>query len=201
MNYKVSEFPADAVQALSEIEAFDIMDDERLVSIEDVCADTGLENLSNGLSEDVSVVSSGMVIDGNVDSEKIVSVDGRVNGNIAAVGDVAVNGLIIGDVDAENITFRNAKMHGNSTADGEIDVTGTTIIVGDLTAKDICVNSKVKGVITASNNVEFKANALVVGDVITGAIHMDENSRVNASIKLTNKNIKDVDEKEFDLGV
>jgi len=192
---------SEALAELKEIDAFDIIEDEQRVSVVDSCDESVFNSYSANDFDNTNVVSDGMVVDGNVSSDKYVAVSGRVNGNVTSAGDVKVSGLVVGDVKAANIQFNDAKVHGNSKAGGKIIVDGSSIVVGNLTANDISINSKVKGVIKAVNNVDFKESALVVGDVVTGAIHMDEGSRVNASIMLTNKNAVEISDEEFDLGV
>ena len=203
MEYKdfTDQFQADAINSLKEIDAFDIIEDEQRVAVVDSCDETVFAKYLEGDSDNVNVISDGMVVDGNVGSDKYVSVTGRVNGNVKSAGDVKVSGLVVGDIKAANVQLNDAKIHGNSKADGKIIVDGSSIVVGNLSANDVSVNSKVKGLITALNNVDFKESALVVGDVVTGAIHMDEGSRVNASIMLTNKSAVEISDEEFDLGV
>jgi cytoskeletal protein CcmA (bactofilin family) len=203
MEYKdfENQLQSDVIAQLKEIDAFDIIEDEQRVTVIDSCDEAVFAGYISEDPVNASVVSNGMVVDGDINSDKYVSVGGRVNGNVASAGDVKVNGLVVGDIKAANVQLNDAKLRGNSKASGKIIVDGNTIIVGNLSASDISVNSKVKGVITAVNNVDFKESALVVGDVVTGAIHMDEGSRVNASIMLTNKNAVEVSDEEFDLGV
>ena len=203
MEYKdfQNQLQAEVIDELKEIDAFDIIEDEQRVSVVDSCDESVFTKYSAADADVVSVISNGMVVDGNVSSDRQVTVSGRVNGNVASANDVKINGLVVGDLKAANIQLNDAKVHGNSKAAGKIIVDGSSIIVGNLSANDISVNSKVKGVITATSNVDFKESALVVGDVVTGAIHMDEGSRVNASIMLTNKNAVEISDDEFDLGV
>ena len=203
MEYKdfQNQLQTEVLGELNEIDAFDIIEDEQRVSVVDSCDESVFLKYSAGDTDAASVISNGMVVDGNVSSDKQVTVSGRVNGNVASANDVKINGLVVGDLKAANIQLNDAKVHGNSKAAGKIIVDGSSIIVGNLSANDISVNSKVKGVITATSNVDFKESALVVGDVVTGAIHMDEGSRVNASIMLTNKNAVEISDDEFDLGV
>ncbi len=203
MEYKdfQNQVQQDVIRQLEEIDAFDIIEDEQRVAVVDSCDESVFSKYSANDTDSSSVISNGMVVDGNVNSDKQVSVSGRVNGNVASASDVKVNGLVVGDIKAANVQLNDAKVHGNSKAAGKIIVDGNSIIVGNLSANDVSVNSKVKGVITAVSNVDFKESALVVGDVVTGAIHMDEGSRVNASIMLTNKNAVEISDDEFDLGV
>ncbi len=203
MEYKdfANQLHADAIEELKEIDAFDIIEDEQRVSVIDSCDESVFAKYSVNDTDNFNVISDGMIVDGNISSDKYVSVSGRVNGNVSSASDVKVNGLVVGDIKAANVQLNDAKVHGNSKASGKIIVDGNSIIVGNLSANDVSVNSKVKGVITATSNVDFKESALVVGDVVTGAIHMDEGSRVNASIMLTNRNAVEIGDEEFDLGV
>ena len=105
---------ADVVKGLEEIDAFDIIEDEQRVAVIDSCDETVFADYISEDPGNASVVSSGMVVDGNINSDKYVSVGGRVNGNIASAGDVKVNGLIVGDIKAANVQLNDAKLRGNS---------------------------------------------------------------------------------------
>lgn len=185
---------------LREIAAFDVISEEQRVIVDNAFNENELERLTGGVSDNISVISKGMIVDGNISSGAAIALNGRVNGDVRTTDDMGVSGLIVGDIAAENVHFQHAGVRGNTVASGEVTAEDDTIVVGDISATNISIDSKVKGVITAKNNVEFKRDSLIVGKVITSAIHMDESARVSATITLVNQRTDQVDDSEFDLG-
>lgn len=187
--------------ALKEISSFSAVGDENGVVLDNAINERAMSSMALDANENVTVVTRSMVIDGNLVSDSNVAVNGRINGNISTTKDLGVNGLVIGDTKSNSAHFSNAKVQGNINAVDSITVKDGSIIVGNLTSDNVSIDGKVKGIISAANVANFGENSLVVGEVLTSAIHMKENARVNARITLTNKNMPDADDNEFDLGV
>ena len=186
--------------ALKELENYDVASAERDVTIDKVINEADASHAVPG-SDALTIVSKSMVIDGNIASTTAVAVNGRVNGNITTTKELGVSGLVIGDSKAEVASFNNAKVQGNVASVDQITVSDGSIILGNLSSNHVSIDGKVKGLIKAASVADFGENALVVGEVITGAIHMKENARINAKITLSNKSVTEETEEEFNLGV
>lgn len=196
--YETLEAQAEAMRMLSE---FDI---ERAVN--SLRVDDPLEGMvfapgADKISMNVSVIGKSMVVDGNIVSESPIAVKGTVNGNVTTTSDMGVSGLINGDIKAENVDFKNAAIKGDTIANSEVNVSNRAVVIGDIYADRMVVDGKVKGNITTTNSLFFKANALMVGAIVAGGINMEDGSRVDASITLTNKAVTTIDDSEFDLEV
>ena len=187
--------------SLKEIDAYDVDKTEQSVNIDKVINEAEMGSPALGAADTITIISKSMVVDGNVASTTSVAVNGRVNGNISTSKQLGVSGFVIGDSRAESANFNNARVQGNVTSVDRIIVEDGSIMVGNLTSNHVSVDGKVKGIITAENVADFGENALVVGEVITGAIHMKENARINAKITLSNKSVTEETEEEFNLGV
>lgn len=144
----------------------------------------------------VTVISSSMVIVGEITSGDNIEVHGDVRGSIKTDGDITVSGNIIGDIAANSISLNGSIMQGNITAKGDVTIGPNTVVVGDIIADNIKLNGKMKGNLKINKISEFHENALLAGDVYSQTISMSKGARLhgNVSVAFDSKQ----SEKEFD---
>lgn len=196
--YETQETQYEAIRTLSE---FDISRAQDSLRVDDPLEGIQFAPGSDEISMNVTVIGKSMIVDGDVTTSSPLAVRGTVNGNIATTSDIGINGLVNGDIVADNIDFNHAAVRGNSKAAKEVNLSNHSVVIGDIDGGKITIDGKVKGNVTATNALFFKSNALMVGSVVAGGINMEDGSRVNASITLTNRALTDIDESEFDLEV
>jgi len=196
--YETIEAQGEAMRMLCEFDIARALDSLRVDDpLDGIVFAPGSENISMN----VSIVGKSMVVDGDVYSNSPLAVRGTVNGNIKTTSDIGINGLVNGDIIGENVDFKAAAVKGNTKATREVNISNHSVIIGDINADKMTIDGKVKGNITATNSLFFKANSLMVGTIAAGGINMEDGSRVDASITLTNKTIQRIDDSEFDLEV
>ncbi len=93
-------------------------------------------------SEDISILSSGVKIEGKFYCDGNVRIDGNVRGEIVINGNLTLGEscLIQGDVKAENITLEG-KVEGIVTAAGKLILESKSVLKGDLSAKILIVEA------------------------------------------------------------
>ncbi len=94
----------------------------------------------DSLSEDVSIISSGVKIDGNLTSNGNVRIDGTVVGNIIVDGNLTIGdqSQLNGDVKAKNITM-SGKVVGKITAEEKLKLENKSVLKGDLITKFLVI--------------------------------------------------------------
>lgn len=100
---------------------------------------------NNSSTVDISILSSGVKIEGKLYSEGNMRIDGKV------IGDVTVNGnLTLGDgsevegeVKAMNVTL-SGNVKGSVEANEKVVLESTSILTGDLTAKILVIEEGAK---------------------------------------------------------
>lgn len=92
------------------------------------------------LDEDVSIISSGVKIEGDLTSEGNVRVDGFVNGNISVNGNLTVGELseLRGEVKAKNITM-SGKIIGKVLAQEKLKLESKSQLKGDIVTKFLII--------------------------------------------------------------
>jgi cytoskeletal protein CcmA (bactofilin family) len=112
------------------------------------------KNLEDGTDE-VTIISSGVVIEGKLSSKGNVRVDGVVKGDVNVSGNVTVgeSGDINGEINADVITI-SGKIIGKLNAKEKVVLESKATLKGDLVAKILVVeagakfdgNSKMNGI-------------------------------------------------------
>jgi cytoskeletal protein CcmA (bactofilin family) len=99
----------------------------------------------NGYSEDVSILSDGVNIEGKISSNGNVRIDGKVIGDVNVKGNLTlgnsseVNGQII----AKNMTV-SGKVEGTLKIDEKLTLESTSKIKGDIIAKVLVIEEGAK---------------------------------------------------------
>ena len=89
-----------------------------------------------------TVIGAGVTVKGALTSESDMVIDGLVEGNITAAGDVTVgvNGRIKGNIQGLNVTVAG-ELDGNVRAEGEATVRETGKVTGDVAAAGLTISS------------------------------------------------------------
>lgn len=90
--------------------------------------------------EDVSIISSGVRIEGNLFSEGNVRIDGKIIGNVNIDGNLTVgeSSELHGEVKATNVTM-SGKLFGKIDATEKLKLESKAVLKGDLIAKFLII--------------------------------------------------------------
>lgn len=90
--------------------------------------------------EDVSIISSGVKIDGDLYSEGNVRIDGKINGNVTIDGNLTIgdSSELRGEIKARNITM-SGKIFGKIDATEKLKLESKSVLKGDLITKFLIV--------------------------------------------------------------
>lgn len=102
------------------------------------------KNFENGTDE-VTIISSGVVIEGKLSSKGNVRVDGVVKGDVNVSGNVTIgeSGDINGEINADVITV-SGKIVGKLNAKEKVVLESKAMLKGDLVAKILVVEAGAK---------------------------------------------------------
>ncbi|MCX6171095.1 MAG: polymer-forming cytoskeletal protein [Ignavibacteriales bacterium] len=99
-----------------------------------------MANKRDSITEDVSIISSGVKIDGNLYSDGNVRIDGSIKGNISVSGNLTIGDVseIYGEVKAKNITM-SGKVLGKINSLEKLKLESKAYLKGDLITKFLII--------------------------------------------------------------
>jgi len=96
-------------------------------------------------ASNVSILSKGVTVDGNINSNGNVRIDGQVNGNINVNGNLTLGetSTLIGNVKAGNVTL-SGKIQGNIFSSEKLILQSNAQMYGDLITKTLVIEHGAK---------------------------------------------------------
>jgi cytoskeletal protein CcmA (bactofilin family) len=108
---------------------------------------------SNGEGS-LSMIAAGMKVTGDIDTDGVVKIEGKVEGSVRAARQVLVGrqGEVQGDITTREAVI-GGKVQGTVTATERVEVQGTSTVIGDITTRAIAVveGGKINGSIRISD--------------------------------------------------
>lgn len=111
----------------------------------------------------LSIIAAGMTVHGDIESNGVVKVEGRVEGTIRAARQVLIGrqGEVKGDLDTPEAVV-GGKVEGRITTTERIEIQGTAIVNGDVFTKAILILEG--GRINGTVRMEEKVTRLRTGE-------------------------------------
>lgn len=108
----------------------------------------GVKNMSkreNGYSEDVSILSDGVNIEGKISSNGNVRIDGTVTGDVTVKGNLTLgaSSVVNGQITAKNLTA-SGKVDGTLNVEDKLTLESSSKIKGDIIAKVLVIEEGAK---------------------------------------------------------
>ena len=115
--------------------------------------------------DETAVITAGMEINGDVNTQGSLELVGRIIGNVNALGKLSVTGTIKGNAKAAEVYAEGAQMNGDVISDGAVKVGQSTVIIGNITATSAVIAGAVKGDIDVRGPVILDGSAIVMGNI------------------------------------
>ncbi|MDO4304139.1 MAG: polymer-forming cytoskeletal protein [Bacillota bacterium] len=128
---------------------------------------------SKKISDEVSVLTESMIINGNLATEGSLDVRGSIVGNVEALGKMNITGAIQGNSQAAEIYAEGAKITGDLRSEGSIKVGQSTVIIGNVFATSAVIAGAIKGDIDVRGPVILDASAIVMGDIKSKSVQIN----------------------------
>lgn len=124
-------------------------------------------------TDEVSVLTESMLINGNIATEGSLEVRGSVVGNVEALGKLNITGMIQGNSQAAEIYADGAKITGELRSNSSIKIGQSTVILGNIYANSAVVAGAIKGDIDVKGPVILDASAIVMGDIKSKSVQIN----------------------------
>jgi cytoskeletal protein CcmA (bactofilin family) len=105
-------------------------------------------------SNSLSIIAAGTRIDGNLETDGVIKIEGRVEGSVRAARQVLVGrqGEVQGDIHTREAVI-GGRVQGTIVATERLEVQGTSVIVGDIETRAIAVieGGRINGTVRISD--------------------------------------------------
>ena len=129
-------------------------------------------------SDEVTEITKGTVIEGNISSNGSLNVYGKIKGNVSCKGKLMIAGEIVGESSAKEIFVNNAKIDGDVKSDGTIKIANGSIIIGSVYATSAVVAGAIKGDIDVHGPVIVDGTAVVKGDIKSRSVQINNGAAI-----------------------
>lgn len=137
---------------------------------------------SEAPADEVTEITKGTAIEGNIICEGSMNVYGKIKGNVASRGKLMVSGTIVGASRAAEIYTNNAKIDGDVTSDGSIKIGNGSIIIGNVYGTSAVVAGAVKGDIDVHGPVVIDGTAVVQGNIRSRSVQINNGAAIEGSV-------------------
>ena len=124
-------------------------------------------------SDEVSNITAGMIINGDINSQGSLELVGAVHGNINIAGKMSITGVIEGNSQAAEVYAESAKITGEVRSLGTVKVGQETVIIGNIFATSAVIAGAVKGDIDVHGPVILDATAIVMGNIKSKSVQIN----------------------------
>lgn len=140
-----------------------------------------------------SVLSSDLIIEGNIKSKSDIRLNGYVKGDILCEGALITTGTVDGNVKGIGITMVGCSVNGNVIAKGDLTLDNKSTIIGDVRAAALSVNGKIKGNVSVSGSVVLQGQAIVLGNISAKNISVETGASIKGAMEIRSAAINDED--------
>lgn len=129
--------------------------------------------------DETSVITQGLTIKGNLESNGNVEILGTIEGDIDCLGKLNVAGTIIGNSKASEVFCDAAKITGEICASGTVKVGQSSVIIGNVIATSAVIAGAVKGDIDVKGPVILDASAIVMGNIKSKSVQINNGAVID----------------------
>ncbi len=143
------------------------------------------ETLSDTIpTSEVGTISKNTKVIGDVVTTGHLDIEGIVEGNIEAVGNIRVSGKITGDVKCGSFLLNDGALKTNITAREDVSLGENSQIEGVIRCKNITACGVITGNIIAAENVSIAGTAVINGDITAKGLAVGIGAVINGNIKM-----------------
>ncbi len=144
------------------------MTKEMAASMDDELSTESLE-----VTDEVSIITTGTTIKGNLATTGSFSISGRVEGNVQCNGKLEVTGTIKGNSSSSEVFSDAAKIEGEIMSTGTVKIGLGSVVVGNIAATSAVIAGAVKGDIDVQGPVVVDTSAVIVGNIKSRSVQIN----------------------------
>lgn len=122
---------------------------------------------------EVTTISKGVHLEGNLKAEGSVNLLGSVVGDLSCEGKLVIDGTIKGNAHASEIYANGARVEGDIMSEGSLKIGAGSVVIGNIIASSAVIGGAVKGDIDVKGPVIIDATAVVYGNIKSRSVQLN----------------------------
>lgn len=177
-----------------DLELLDTLNAEENEEAEDSMAkpEKKLRAASVADNDEVTVITKGTTIDGNISSDGSLDIMGNITGDVECLGKLSITGKIVGNSTAAEVYINTDRLEGSINSEGSVKVGLGTVIVGDIVATSGVIAGAVKGEIDINGPIVIDSTAIIKGNIKAKSVQINNGAVIEGFCSLSYSDI-DVD--------
>lgn len=124
-------------------------------------------------TDEVAVITEGMTIRGDIETEGSLDLLGKVIGNIDLLGKLNITGTVEGNSSAAEVYAEGAHVIGELKSDGALKIGQSSVIIGNIYGFSAVVAGAIKGDIDVKGPVILDSTAIVMGNIKSKSVQIN----------------------------
>ena len=142
--------------------------------------------------DDVTVISKGTTVSGNISSEGSLDIMGNITGDVECLGKLSITGKIVGNSTAAEVYVNTERVEGSISSEGSVKVGLGTVVVGDVTGTSGVIAGAVKGEIDINGPIVVDSTAIIKGNIKAKSVQINNGAIIEGFCSLSYSDV-DVD--------
>lgn len=133
-------------------------------------------------SDEITEITKGTMIEGNLVSEGSINIYGKIKGNVASRGKLVISGTIIGSSRGAEIFTNNAMIKGDVTSDGSLKIGNGSVIMGNVYGSSAVIAGAVQGDVDIHGPVIIDGTAVIQGNIRSRSVQVNNGAAIEGMI-------------------
>lgn len=129
--------------------------------------------LSTDVSDEVTVITEGTSLKGDLQSTGSFELKGKIDGNVTCNGKMTVTGTIKGNSQSAEFFADSAKVEGEISTTGTVKIGLGSVVVGNISASSAVIAGAIKGDIDVHGPVVVDTSAVVMGNIKSRSVQIN----------------------------
>jgi cytoskeletal protein CcmA (bactofilin family) len=125
------------------------------------------------ISDEVSTITEGTVIKGDIVSTGSLDIKGQVNGNVSCNGKLTVTGVVNGNSSTSEFFADQAQVEGEVISTGTVKIGLGSVVIGNVTSTSAVIAGAIKGDIDVQGPVVVDTSAVVMGNIKSRSVQIN----------------------------
>ena len=133
------------------------------------------------ISDEVTVITEGTNITGDIGSNGSIDIRGKINGNVTCRGKLVVTGMLEGNSNSSEFFADAAKVEGEVKSSGTVKIGIGSVVIGNITASSAVIAGAIKGDVDVQGPVVVDTSAVVMGNIKSRSVQINNGACPSSS--------------------